>query len=135
VVPFIRVSVEGVEAFGRENRCLKPKYSFRDCPTCPEMVVVPAGPFTMGSPENEVGRSNGEVQVRVSITAPFAVGKYAVTFDEWDACVADGGCNGYKPADQGWGRGKRPVINVNWDDSGCRVGRARPIACFRRPSE
>ena len=47
----------------------------------------------------------------------FAVGKFAVTFDEWDACVADGGCNGYKPSDQGWGRGKRPVIRVNWDDA------------------
>jgi len=40
-----------------------------------------------------------------------------VTFDEWDACVADGGCNGYKPVDRGWGRGKHPVINVHWDDA------------------
>jgi len=53
----------------------------------------------------------------VSIAKPFAVGKLAVTFDEWDACVADGGCNGYKPADQGWGRAERPVINVIWDDA------------------
>ena len=41
---------------------------------------------------------------------PFAVGRFAVTFEEWDACVADGGCNGYKPWDNGWGRGKHPVI-------------------------
>ena len=40
-----------------------------------------------------------------------------MTFDEWDACVADGGCNGYKPDDQDWGRGRRPVINVSWDDA------------------
>jgi formylglycine-generating enzyme required for sulfatase activity len=40
-----------------------------------------------------------------------------MTFDEWDACAADGGCNGYKPADQGWERGRRPVINVSWDDT------------------
>jgi formylglycine-generating enzyme required for sulfatase activity len=40
-----------------------------------------------------------------------------VTFDDWDACVADGGCNGYKPSDQGWGRGRRPVIYVSWDDA------------------
>jgi len=46
-----------------------------------------------------------------------AVVRYAVTFDEWDACVADGGSNGYEPADGGWGRGKRPVINVNWHDA------------------
>jgi formylglycine-generating enzyme required for sulfatase activity len=41
----------------------------------------------------------------------------AVTFDEWDACVADGGCNGYKPNDEGWGRGRLPVINVSWSDA------------------
>ena len=53
------------------------------------MVVVPAGSFMMGSPENEPERSSDEDQVRVSIAAPFAVGKYAVTFDEWDACDRD----------------------------------------------
>jgi formylglycine-generating enzyme required for sulfatase activity len=85
------------------------------CPFCPEMVVVPAGRFTMGSPENEPERVSDEAQVRVSIPAPFAAGRYAITFDEWDACVADGGCNEYKPSDEGWGRGKRPVINVSWE--------------------
>jgi formylglycine-generating enzyme required for sulfatase activity len=104
-----------------ERRCLKPGAGktehFKDCPTCPEMVVVPAGAFTMGSPASEPQRGIDEAQVRVTISAPFAVGRYAVTFDEWDACVADGGCNGYKPADGGWGRGKRPVINVSWDDA------------------
>jgi len=104
-----------------ERTCMKPgagkTESFKDCPECPEMVVVPAGEFMMGSPSNEPGRFNDEEPVRVSIAAPFAVGKYAVTFDEWDACLADGGCNGYMPNDQGWGRGKHPVINVNWDDA------------------
>src|SRR5262249_32283427 len=47
----------------------------------------------------------------------FAVGAFAVTFDEWDACVADGGCDAYRPSDQGWGRGRRPVINVSWHDA------------------
>ena len=98
--------------------------SFRDrlangqpCPDCPEMVVIPAGSFMMGSPVSEPERAKDEAQVRVTIAVPFAVGKYAVTFDEWDSCAADGGCSGYKPSDQGWGRGKRPVINVNWDDA------------------
>ena len=40
-----------------------------------------------------------------------------LTFADWDACVAGGGCNGYKPRDQGWGRGQQPVINVNWDEA------------------
>jgi formylglycine-generating enzyme required for sulfatase activity len=53
----------------------------------------------------------------VTIGKPFAVGMFAVTFNEWDACVDDGGCNGYRPSDQGWGRGRRPVINVSWDDA------------------
>jgi formylglycine-generating enzyme required for sulfatase activity len=47
----------------------------------------------------------------------FEAGRYEVTFVEWDACVADGGCNGYRPSDEGWGRGRRPVINVNWNDA------------------
>jgi formylglycine-generating enzyme required for sulfatase activity len=102
---------------GDNERCLKPGDNFKDCPDCPEMVVVPAGSFTMGSPSNEPERNYDEVQIRVSIATPFAVGKYAVTFDEWDACVAGGGCNGHKPSDEGWGRAKRPVINVNWDDA------------------
>jgi formylglycine-generating enzyme required for sulfatase activity len=97
--------------------------SFRDqladgkpCLTCPEMVVVPAGSFMMGSPEKEEGRDENEgPQRKVTIAWPFAVGKYEVTFVEWDECVDAGGCK-QKPDDEGWGRGKRPVINVSWDD-------------------
>jgi formylglycine-generating enzyme required for sulfatase activity len=100
-----------------EEQALKRGDSFRECDNCPEMVVIPAGSFMMGSPANERDRLSSETQVPVSIAAPFAVDKYAVTFDEWDTCVADGGCNGYTPADQGWGRGRRPVINVNWHDA------------------
>jgi formylglycine-generating enzyme required for sulfatase activity len=99
------------------ERALKPKDSFKECDNCPEMVVVPAGSFTMGSPPNEPRRGSDEAQVRATIARPFAVGKFAVTFAEWDACVADGGCHLYGPDDQGWGRDKRPVINVNWDDA------------------
>jgi formylglycine-generating enzyme required for sulfatase activity/uncharacterized protein with von Willebrand factor type A (vWA) domain len=91
---------------------------FRDCAICPQMVVVPAGSFTMGSPANEAGRRDDEgPQHPVTIATPFAVGRFAATFDEWDACVSDGGCGDYKPADQGWGRGRRPVINVSWQDA------------------
>lgn len=100
------------------ERALKPKDTFKECDVCPEMVVVPAGTFTMGSPKSEKERDDWEgPQHRVTFARPLAVGEFAVTFDEWDACVADGGCDGYRPGDQGWGRGKRPVINVNWDDA------------------
>jgi formylglycine-generating enzyme required for sulfatase activity len=92
--------------------------NFRDCPGCPEMVLVPAGSFTMGSPESEPARDDNEgPQHKVTIAEPFAVGRFAVTFVEWDACVADGGCGGYSPDDKGWGRGDRPVINVSWQDA------------------
>jgi formylglycine-generating enzyme required for sulfatase activity len=80
------------------------------------MVVVPAGSFMMGSPASEEGRDADEgPQHRVTIARSFAVGKFEVTFAEWDACVAAGGCS-HNPGDSGWGRGKRPVINVSWDD-------------------
>ena len=84
------------------------------CPFCPEMVVIPAGTFTMGSPVSEAGRGSDEgPQRKVTFNQPFAVGRYEVTFAQWDACVAAGGCAGPRPDDQGWGRGLRPVINVS----------------------
>ena len=78
------------------------------------MVVIPAGEFTMGAPASEQG---AEAQHRVTIAVAFAVGKFEITFGEWDACVRDGGCDGYRPDDQGWGRGKRPVIDVSWENA------------------
>ena len=91
---------------------------FRDCDVCPEMVVVPAGSFMMGSADSEEGRFSWEgPQHRVTIDHPFAVGVYEVTFEEWDACVRAGGCRGHEPDDEGWGRGRRPAIGVSWDDA------------------
>jgi formylglycine-generating enzyme required for sulfatase activity len=92
------------------ERALKPKDTFKECSNCPQMVVVPAGSFTMGSPASE---PRNFPQHTVTFSRQFAVGQFELTFDEWDACVADGGC-GYEPSDQGWGRGRRPVINVAW---------------------
>ena len=80
------------------------------------MVVVPAGSYRMGS-RHELPN---ELPVHeVAIGAPFAVGRYEVTFAEWDACARDGGCpRGEGIAnDGGLGRGRRPVINVSWDDA------------------
>ena len=82
------------------------------------MVTIPAGHFMMGSPESEPERySNEEPMHRVTFAQPFVAGRFAVSFEEWDACVADGGCNGYRPSDNNWGRGRRPVINVSWQDA------------------
>jgi formylglycine-generating enzyme required for sulfatase activity len=95
-----------------------PGTRFRDCAECPEMVVIPAGTFTMGSPASEAGRSSDEgPQQTIRIPRSIAVGRFEVTFAEWDACVAGGGCGGHRPNDQGWGRGNRPAINVSWQDA------------------
>jgi formylglycine-generating enzyme required for sulfatase activity len=101
---------------GNKTRCLKPGDTFKDCPDCPEMVVIPSGSFMMGSPADEAERQDNEgPQRNVTIVKPFAVGKFEVTFAEWDACVAARGCK-YIPDDRGWGRGKRPVMNVYWSN-------------------
>jgi formylglycine-generating enzyme required for sulfatase activity len=100
------------------------------------MVIIPAGEFTMGSPTSELYRG-AETQHRVTIPSPFAMSKYEVTFAQWDACVADGGCGGHKPDDQGWGRGKRPVIGVSWNDAKAYVAWLSRKAGkqYRLPSE
>ena len=82
------------------------------------MIVVPAGKFVMGAAPNEPGSEDSErPQHTVTVVSPFAVGRFAVTFAEWDACVSDGGCRKYVPPDKGWGRGRMPVINIRWDDA------------------
>jgi formylglycine-generating enzyme required for sulfatase activity len=90
---------------------------FSDCKKgCPIMVVIPPGKFTMGSPVTEKGRGLNEgPQHEVAIAKPFAVGKYDITFAEWDLCVEAGHCP--HALDEGWGRGDRPVINVSWDEA------------------
>jgi formylglycine-generating enzyme required for sulfatase activity len=95
----------------------EPGETFRDCPGCSEMVVVPPGSFSMGSTEAVYERP----EHRVTIAEPFAIGRREVTFDEWDACVAAQACK-HRPGDHGWGRGNRPVIDVSWDDVKVFVG-------------
>jgi len=56
-------------------------------------------------------------QHRITIETPFAVSKFEITFDEWDDCVNEGGCGGYRPSDESWGRAKRPVMNISWTDA------------------
>lgn len=99
--------------FNSERASLKPGETFQNCKDCPEMVVLPTGKFNMGS---ETGEEREGPAHLVSIESQLAVGRYPVTFSEWDACVDDGGCDNYKPSDLGWGRGNRPAINVSWHD-------------------
>jgi formylglycine-generating enzyme required for sulfatase activity len=86
---------------------------FRECAAnagCPVMVVVPAGITMLGSNN---GRENERPVHKVDIQK-FAIGKFEVTFEEWDTCVAYGWCT--RNADK-FGRGRQPVINVSWYDA------------------
>ena len=109
------------------EQAIKPGDSFKECATdCPEMIVVPAGSFKMGSPPEkslfaiDIGGgdlfANGKPQHDVTIAKPFAVSRFELTFADWDACVAYGDCDSHISSDN-WGRGQQPVINVTWDDA------------------
>ncbi len=93
---------------------------FRDCADCPEMVTVPAGSFMMGAPEEEEGSFANERPVhQVDFANAFAIGIHEVTFAQWDACVAAGGCDGYTPVSfhEEEARANRPVDALNWQDA------------------
>ena len=77
---------------------------FRDCEEiCPDLVEIPKGVLQPGD--------GSKVPV-----SRFALGKFEVTFGEWDACVAAKGCS-HVPVDEGWGRGRRPVVDISWQDA------------------
>lgn len=88
----------------------------KDCPTCPQLAVLPGGTFVSGSPESDAGRAGSEQPEARALAKPFAIGRYPVTFEQWQQCRAEGGCRA-DPADEGFGRGSRPVINVTWNDA------------------
>jgi formylglycine-generating enzyme required for sulfatase activity len=115
--PYMLANVRPYVLTLEAERGLKPLASFRECAKdCPEMIVIPEGEFVMGSPATEDGhRENESPQHTVSIAKPFAVSKFDVTFADWDACVSVGGCPHVD--DSGYGRGTKPVINVNWDEA------------------
>jgi formylglycine-generating enzyme required for sulfatase activity len=94
----------------------QPGKTFSECEkNCPEMVVLPRGTFWMGSPDGE-GNGSEHPRRQVKIDYPIAVGKYTVTWDEYELCVAMRGCD--KPfGDAGFERGRKPVINVSWEDA------------------
>jgi uncharacterized protein (TIGR02145 family) len=90
-----------------------------------DWVDIPSGTFTMGSPVKEKKRFRDELEHEVSVSS-FKMSKYEITFEQYDAFCDETHRN--KPDDEGWGRGKRPVINVSWDDAtsfakwmGCRL--------------
>lgn len=132
----------------------KPRSIFRECYDCPQMVVIPAGQFVMGRPASRqpgasadgaasdlpaeaLGMAGDAPQRPVTISYPFAVGMFEVTFAEWEACVRGGGCHGYIPQHEPWGRGKQPVINVDFGHARAYVQWLSKMTgkCYRLLSE
>jgi formylglycine-generating enzyme required for sulfatase activity len=98
-----------------QERALRPGDSFEEGPFCPEMIVVPSGRFLMGAPAGQ-GYPWEYPQHEVTIPKPFAVAKFALTFEEWDFCAAFKGWV-FTVSDGGYGRDRRPVINVTWEEA------------------
>jgi len=101
----------------------------------PEMVVIPAGSFQMGSPDNEPGRSNDEGPRHPVTIQSFALGRYEVTFYDYDRFAKATGRT--LPSDEGWGRRNRPVINVTLHDAQAYTQwlSAQTDHTYRLPSE
>jgi formylglycine-generating enzyme required for sulfatase activity len=119
--PYAEAQVWPYVLTAARDQALSPGDSFKECARdCPEMLVVPAGSFVMGAPPTDSGMQRYESEIPqhpVTIAKAFAVAKYELTFADWDACIAGGGCKGYRPNDFGMGRGQKPVIAINWDDA------------------
>jgi formylglycine-generating enzyme required for sulfatase activity len=99
------------DAFAQSQR-----QPFQECPECPEMISLPAGEFLAGSPLDELGRHSDEsTPHRVQIEQAFAIGRYEVTAQQWDACVTAGACR--RARDWGQGHGTKPALDVSWDDA------------------
>lgn len=109
---------------------LKPGDVFRDCRDCPEMVIVGAGEFEMGSNDYDVEKP----MHRVSMAKAFAIGRREVTFEEWSQCMAAGACT--RTEDQGQGR-DRPVTDVSWRDAKAYLAwlSQKTGKAYRLPSE
>ena len=132
---------------------LKSGQTLKECRNCPEMIVIPAGSFMMGSPADEPERRENERHHRQTIARSFAMAKTEVTWDQWEACVRDRWCDGIavenslRTLENGqpntnfkdWGRGTRPVIGVSWFDAQMFVGwlnwKTGEDDAYRLPSE
>jgi formylglycine-generating enzyme required for sulfatase activity len=132
---------------------LQPGQTFKECRNCPEMIVLPAGTFTMGSSADDPLRRDNEIQHDITFPRPFALSTTPVTWDQWESCVRDQRCDGRaieaalatrgngepNPDYRDWGRGTRPVVGVSWYDAQAFVGwlnaKAGEDDAYRLPSE
>lgn len=104
-----------------------------------DLIEIPTGEFWMGSPKPSPAvkdRHSNEFPRHKVKVRKFALSRTEVTFDQWDACVRAGGCK-HRPDDERWGRGARPVINVNYQDALTFIDWLNRVTGrpFRLPSE
>ena len=81
----------------------------------PELVLIPAGEMLVLDRDRRSAQGADDEARRVVFERPFLMGKFEITFAQWDRCHRAGGC-AHLPDDNGWGRADRPVIDVSWDD-------------------
>lgn len=107
--------------------------TLRDCEGCPELALIPPGSFEMGA--NELYEFEKPVH-SVAIRNGFYIGLREVTFEEWDACVDQGGCT-HRPNDRNLGRGRRPVTDIHWNDANAYLAwlSTKTGRKYRLPSE
>ncbi|MEO6079139.1 MAG: SUMF1/EgtB/PvdO family nonheme iron enzyme [Steroidobacteraceae bacterium] len=134
-------------------KAAKPGDHVKECQNCPELVVLRAGTYMMGSPSNEAERDTDEPQHRVTITRTFAIATTPVTWNQWEACIRDNWCEGAgidlalrSNADgspnaqyKDYGRGTRPAVGMSWYDAQRFVGwlnwKTGNDDAYRLPSE
>ncbi|QYY32493.1 MULTISPECIES: formylglycine-generating enzyme family protein [Cupriavidus] len=101
-----------VSVGGERKPPVEAKGEIRDCPVCPVLVSLPAGSFTMGSNASDPAEKPSH---HVTISQPFAIGRYEVTVEQWNACVDTGGCD--RIATVANSAKNSPVRDVSWDDA------------------
>jgi formylglycine-generating enzyme required for sulfatase activity len=150
-------AVTGAAAYAQTDKplptSLGPGMTFSECRNCPEMIVLPTGKATIGSPPDEPLRRENEPEIEITIERPFAMSRTPVTWDQWEACVRDNRCDGFAVERalttlpngepnanfRDYGRGTRPVVGVSWYDAQAFVGwlnaKANEDDAYRLPSE
>jgi formylglycine-generating enzyme required for sulfatase activity len=130
-----------------------PGTTFSECRNCPTMLVIPAGDFMMGAPEDEPNRDFDEPLHHVTIARSFALATTPITWNQWEACVRDNWCPGAEidaalrlgldgnpnPDYRDYGRGTRPAVGMSWHDAQRFVGwlnwKTGEDDAYRMPSE